>query len=207
MTVQKIAKDNGAGMRSWFIKKAQNARVTMYTKELKWELETAAPERRATILALASFLRVDAFNDDIPATVLDRPLDYSRGDLMRFFEMLEDIREASALKEKRLKKSGFPLPDFAVAHFKVSNRALEVWMCTIGAGIVPDRRDDVRQIWQHLAGALSSLPTAILRLHEIEAKTAEMTGASDRMFQGIDTNVWLDACRFVPSAFVSEFKL
>lgn len=198
-------------MLGWLAKKGQNSRVYMCVKEVKWELETGTQVHRATILAMASLLRVKVL-EDFPTSVMDRPLDYSREDLMRFYEMLENIRNMATLHRERLQKSmaslGMALPDFAIAHAKVSNRALEVWMCTLGAGIVPDQRDEVRQIWRYLSGSFPYLATGIANLRKTEQMTARATGSPESgMFGDMETNKWLEASRFVPSAFVNELKL
>ena len=44
-------------MFGWLQKKSENARVHMCVKELKWDLESASPLRRAKILAMAQLLR------------------------------------------------------------------------------------------------------------------------------------------------------
>jgi hypothetical protein len=79
---------------------------------------------------------------------------------------------------------------------KNAQRGLEIWMCTLGAGIVPKCRDDVRLIWSYLVGSMSSLPVAIQELRSIERRTTEMTGqASTEMFGNITTEQWMEFCR------------
>ena len=81
-------------------------------------------------------------------------------------------------------------------------------MSTLGAGIVTDRRDDVRAIWAYLAGSFAHIDEAILHLRRVEEKMAAMTGVHDLViFAMIDTRKWDNLCRFVPSAFVKELNL
>lgn len=133
-------------MLGWLAKKGQQSRVYMCIKEVKWDLESADAVRRAMIVAMATIIRVDVIEGSgLPQEVLNRPLDYSRDDLMRFYVQLEDIRNANNLQiqnvQKMMRRFGTELPDFAIEHAKLTGRALEVWMCTIGAGIAVDRRD------------------------------------------------------------------
>ena len=80
-------------------------------------------------------------------------------------------------------------------------------MCTLGAGIVPKCRDDVRLIWSYLVGSylvgsMSSLPVAIRELGSIERRTTEMAGqGSTEMFGNITPEQWMEFCRYVPSSF------
>ena len=200
-------------MFGWLAKKGQQSRVYMCIKEVKWELESSDSVRQATILAMASILRLEAIEGaGVPHDVLDRPLDYSRDDLMRFYEQLEGIRNANALQlqhvQKMMRRFGAELPDFAVEHAKNTGRGLEVWMSTIGAGIAADRRDDVREIWRIMISSTGSLPEAFKRLRATEQRTAEMTGATGpKMFNEIDDQSWSEVCRFIPSVFVKELRL
>jgi hypothetical protein len=197
-------------MFDWLAKKGQNSRVYMCIKEVKWDLEVAAPLKRATILALAQLLRADALSEaGLSADVLDRPLDYCRDHLMRYYELLETWRNSNILQieavRANMRRLGMILPTFAVDHATTTGRALEIWMCTLGAGIVTERRDDVRAIWSYLSCSLNNLDQAFQNLQELEQKTAAMTGSCDTsMFSTLDISDWKDLCRFVPSAFAKE---
>jgi hypothetical protein len=197
-------------MVGWLAKKMQNSRVYMCIKEVKWELETTGKEHHATILALGHYFRREMFNDvEFPSEVIDRPLDYSRDDLMRFYGMMEDIRNGVSMQieqtEKNMGKFGMELPEASIQHAKNTRRALEVWMCTVGAGVVIDRRDDVRDIWKYLSASRGHLEQAILGIRLVEQTTAEMTGMpSEGMFGVLDIEEWIAACEFVPSIFVKE---
>jgi hypothetical protein len=196
-------------MVGWLAKKAQNSRVYMCIKEVKWELETATPLRQATILALAQYFRGRMLREmDVPDAMLDKPLDYSRSDLWSIYDILETLRNQNTLQLdatiKNARRIGMELPQFSIDHAKATSRALEVWMATLGAGIVPDRRDDVRAIWSHLSGSLEHVEEAIIQLRTVEQRTSEMTGMpAEEMFAEINPNDWLAYCRFVPSALSS----
>ena len=96
------------------------------------------------------------------------------------------------------------MPVFAVEQSKNANRGIEIWMCTVGAGIVPDRRDEVRQIWAMLSQGVSVAPEAMRRLEEIAKLTENATGAkASGMFEELAPDQWLAAADFVPSAFRS----
>ncbi|QQS11557.1 MAG: hypothetical protein IPK81_18585 [Rhodospirillales bacterium] len=200
-------------MLGWLVKKGQNSRVYMCVKEVKWEVEAADATRRASLLALAQLYRVELF-DEYPgiASAIDRPLDFGREDLMRFYEMLEDIRNAANLNlestQKTFRRLGGELPDFAVKHAKLTTRALEIWMCTVGAGIQPSLRDDVRAIWRDLQGASKDITKGIDHLREVESRTAATTGGSGpAMFAGVDTDRWIEVSKYVPAGFSKELRL
>jgi hypothetical protein len=199
-------------MFGWLKKKGQDSRVYMCIKEVKWELESGAPTKRAKILAIASVSGKEFFDSgDIPISVVDRPLDYSREDLMRFYEVLEDIRNNNTLQishtKKMMRKFGMEFPTFAEEHAKLTGRSLEVWMATVGAGIAIDRRDDVREIWNLLTQSKPSLDEAMDEIVETENKTMEMTGQEEGMFSGYDREEWKMACNFLPAQFSKELNI
>ncbi len=200
-------------MFGWINKKGQNARIFMCIKELLWDLESSSPLRRAKMVAYSSVYRM-AWTEEgvlIYEDVLSRPFDYSRDDLMKIYEEHEDLRNNGALELEQIKKKhmrihGFDLPAFAIEQSKLTRRALEILMCTIGVGIVPERRAEVRKIWRYLIDSFPQLNEAILSLREQEDKVCKMTGTDERIFPA-DTNLWLDMCRFVPSSLVKELDL
>tara|TARA_B110000967_G_C18877573_1_gene559248 strand:- start:1182 stop:1778 length:597 start_codon:yes stop_codon:yes gene_type:complete len=196
----------------WFTKKLQNSRVVMTVKEVKWDLESGGERRQAKILALASVLGKEFFEGcGIPDDVANRPLDYSRADLMRFYEDLEDIKISMTQQIDGLKKMssrmGMQFPKFAQDHAEDTRRALEIWMVTVGAGIVIDRRDDVRDIWGMLTNSKASLDVVMDEILALEAKTAEMTGEQSMIFSLISREDWKAYCDFVPTQFSKELHI
>jgi hypothetical protein len=213
-------------MLEWLKAKGENSRVFACVKDVKFVLENADEVRRAVILALASFFRMTLLADDQHLLkLLDCPLDYGRDELMSVYRSLEDIRnqmiaefedvqrsvrEDSAAIRRNFSSIGIrttgptEVPEFSVKHAKNVQRSIEIWMCTLGAGIVPARRDDVRLIWRYLVGSISSLPVAIQELRLIESRTAEMTRMPDaKMFGDIKPEQWMEFCRYVPSSFMT----
>lgn len=198
-------------MFGWLMKKGQNSRIYMCIKEVKWELESGDSIKRAKILAISSALRKELFeSSDIPMDVLNRPLDYSRKDLMGFYEFLEDTRNIATQQlvqtKKMMNNFGTELPVFAEDHAKLTSRALEVWMATIGSGIAVDRRDDVREIWSLLTQSKSYLGRAMDEIVGTEHKTEAMTGQGG-MFSEYNQNEWKEACNFVPAQFSKELNI
>ncbi len=199
-------------MLGWLKKKGQDSRIYMCIKEVKWELETADQIKRARILAIASALRNYCFSaGEIPIDVLDRPLDYSRNDLMLFYEYIETIRNNVVQiphTKKMLGKFGMELPAFVEDHAKMTRKALEVWMSTIGSGIATERRDDVRDIWKFLAQSKPFINEAMDQIVDNERTTLKMTGQTDEdgVFVNYDRDEWESACEFVPSQFVTINK-
>ena len=199
-------------MRGWVIKKLQNSRVHMTIKEVKWDLESGGAPRQAKLLALASVLGNDFFTEcDIPHRVAHRPLDYSRSDLIKFYEDLEDIklgitRQLEATKKMVPQIMGIEFPKFAEDHVKDTRRALEIWMATIGAGITVDRRDDVRDIWKLLEQSKPYLDTAMDEILADENKTSDIIGESVSVFSLLARQDWKNYCDFFPSQFSHDLK-
>ena len=199
-------------MVGWLAKKAQNSRVYMCIKEVKWTLESADAIQRAMILALAQLLRGQMVKEsNFPLQVLNRPLDYDRDELMQAYDGFEDIRNQNnqllETTKKNMRRFGANLPQFSIDHAVNVGKSVEFWMSTLGAGVCPERRDDVREIWSYLASSYSHLPEAIVALRKVEELTAEMTGSEDyEMFDLIDED-WLRFCRFFPEAFSRELRL
>jgi len=192
-------------MTLWLKRKSQDSRVYMCLKELRWDLEQSSGLRRAKVAAMAALL---------PTTMLtklghldstfDRPLDFPRDTLMDLYKILEDLRNTGKLQLKRTQRNmsqfGLELPEFAADHAIVSNRALEVWMATIGAGILPNRRDDAREVWSLLHGSRAFLDDAIASIQATEKQTEEMSGQPSAGFSTVYTNSeWKELCEFVPS--------
>jgi hypothetical protein len=207
-------------MLGWLRVKGENSRVFACVKDVKWFLENADETRRAVILALAHFLRMGLVDAE-PAIqrFLDRPFDYERVLLMKVYGILEHSRNLSMGQSETTKRNYVAmrqkaaslglsfegpseLPQFAIQHFKNTQRGMEIWMCTLGAGIAPDRRGDVQLIWSYLMKSMRSLPIAIEELRSVERRTAEMTGVPDGQLFSINSKEWLELCRFVPSPFV-----
>jgi hypothetical protein len=183
----------------------------MSIKEVKWELEAADQTKRATILLLAHHFRHEMTGPGgVPLHVFDRPFDYSRDDLMHFYEILENIRNQNTVAIENTKRSmlrmGMELPEFSIKHAKATGRGLEIWMCTIGAAIAPERRDDVRLIWKMLVDSTDHVPKALEGLEILERQTQEMTGTHGAMFS-IGKPEWIELCSFVPFAFSNELQL
>jgi len=196
----------------WLISKLQNSRVRMTIKEVKWDLESGGERRQAKILALSSVLGKEFFGScGIPQDVVDRPLDYSRSDLIRFYEDLEDIKIGMTRQLDVVKKSsssmGLMFPKFAQDHAEDTRRALEVWMVTVGAGIVVDRRDDVRDIWRMLSRSKASLDIVMDEIVAVEQKSSEMTGEQCMTFSSISRENWKTSCDFMPTQFSKDLHI
>lgn len=196
----------------WFNRKLQNSRVRMTIKEVKWDLESGGERRQAKILALSSILGKEFFDDcGIPQDVVDRPLDYSSSDLIRFYEDLEDIKIGMTQQIDVIKKAsssmGIMFPQFAQDHAEDTRRALEVWMVTVGVGIVVDRRDDVRDIWKMLSRSKASLDVVMDEIIAVEQKSSEMTGEQCMAFSSISRENWKVSCEFMPAQFSKELYI
>lgn len=194
-------------MFSWLVKKEKNARIAMCTNEVKWEIEALDRQQRAEILALAQYLRFEILQSaGIGQNVLDNPLEYTRESLTRHFETMERIRDLTRkelrVTRKDVCRSGNTLPDLSAKYIQNILSALELWMCTVGAGIMPDKKQDVDYIWCVMAASQDCLEQAISSIRKVEAQTASLTGVPrDGMFGRISNDEWLRLCNFMPSAF------
>ena len=189
-------------MLNWVIKKGQNARIWGCTKELLWDLEKSDALRRAKILALASAMRIYLLTEfDFEA--FNQPNNYSREDLMRIYEPLEDLRNASNKELSQLKNNmsgmGMELPNFAKNHMIQNNRGLELWMVTIGTGVNAKCRESVCSCWKFLRDSYSFVPEAIEKIKSSEKQTMEITGSlEDGQFSEINIDSWLELANFTP---------
>jgi len=184
----------------------------MCIKELKWTLEAEGDEYTARVLALAQVLRVQFAADD-PAlrAGLDRPSTFAKSDLFDIYVPLEDLKIKASLQLDaniaNFKRMGMPMPNFAIDHARVSNRALEVWMCTVGGAILPKRRGDVIEIWRSLQSATPHVRGALDQIRSVEARTSAIVGERVDMFATIDDAEWLAECRHVPAEYQNEVRL
>jgi hypothetical protein len=192
-------------MFGWLQKKSENARVHMCVKELKWDLESASPLRRAKILAMAQFLRtgyreIPSFED-----ALENPLDYPREQMALIYTEMENVRNSARVQLSQLKKGfarmGVQPPEEMEDHVLLTNRAIEVWMTLFGCGLAPDVRDDVRKIWEYMSNSKNVLKEAILDLREMSARQAEFTGEDTFETAAPTDKEWLALCEFFPKQF------
>ena len=199
-------------MFDWLEKKGENSRVYMCIKELKWDLEARTKVSRAMVLAMSAVFRNMFVNEGFPANLFNSPFDYSRTDLSKFYNMVEAVRNNSThtLNQTKtmMKKFGIEMPDYSIRHVKTTNKAIEIWMGTVGIGLVPERRDDMRAVWVLLNDSSSELPNAIAMLNKIEMDTLLMLDSSDRgMFAGIVSEDWISSCSYVPKVFVGKLAI
>jgi hypothetical protein len=190
-------------MLTWLARRSEEARVHRCIKEMKWELQWANLVKRATILAMAQGVRV-AFGEAGMAEAFDRPLDCRKEALFDIYRQMEGIRDqtsvALGVAKSNPRRGDVELPELSVEHAKMTTRGVEVWMCTLGAGITPHRYEDVVLIWSYLASSFSHVEQAIRALRDIEKRTREMTGAVGAMLPPIPDGEWKEACAYVPSA-------
>lgn len=201
-------------MFGWLNKKAEHARVSMCIKELKWSLESYSDLKVMKIWATAALLKNEMFgSDSLSEGVLNQPFDYPRNELMQLYSGMEDIRNNNEIQFKQLQKGmqrfEIEIPDFAKEQVEITRRATELWMVTIGAGVVPEKRDEVRKIWSLINDSKGSLSEAIEDLRRVELLTAEVTGFGDsgpHYFNEINTETWISICEFRPRALVASIE-
>ena len=195
-------------MFDWLKKKSENARVYMCVKELKWDLETASPLRRAKILAMAQILRIGF--QDMPSfeDAVENPIDYPRNEIAYMYTSMENMRNSASIQVSQLKKNavqmGFPLPEDMEEHVKLTNRSIEVWMTLFGCGLAPDVRDDVRQIWSYMLQSKNVLKEAMIDLRAMSARQAQITG-QDIFASDMPSDIeWTELCEFTPKQFTKS---
>ena len=191
-------------MFDWLKKKSENARVYMCVKELKWDLETASPIRRAKVLAMAQLLRIGFV--DIPSfkDAIENPLEYPREQMAYMYGTLENMRNSAAMQIPQMKKNsiqilGAELPEEMIDHVKLTNRATEVWMTLFGCGLAPDVREDVRQIWTYMLSSKNHLTSAMSDLRDMAKRQKRFTG--ENIFEDVYDDEWIELCEFIPKQF------
>jgi hypothetical protein len=153
-------------MFKWISQAGEDARVKMCVKSVLWELEMAGMKKRAKILLLAQTNRFQwTSSGAVDLRVLENPLAFPRADMWMVYETLEAARNrltAQAENIKRqLKAVGMPIPPSSEADMKDSVTAIEIWMCVVGMGIVPQARESVWKIWTVMLAAAEHIPDAL----------------------------------------------
>ena len=187
------------------------SKIFMCIKDVKWTLESMPPSDRAYILAMATFTRIKMIQPtlselNLPEDILHQPIKNTESNLYTLYNVLEKLRNSSSFQrtqtEKNLKNLGMPMPEYAKGHAIASERALEVWMCTIGLGITPNKKNDVIEIWKLLINTVDLIDDSIERIYEFLDKTAEDTGAMDtntvELFTSLDKKTWKEESYFTP---------
>jgi hypothetical protein len=91
------------------------------------------------------------------------------------------------------------LSEMLAEHARLATRAVEVWMCTLGAGIIPHSREDVVLIWSYLTSPSSYVERAIADLRHVEQLARDATGGAVVMLPPIAHEDWKKLCTYVPS--------
>ena len=183
------------------------SKIYMCIKELKWALEAMPQSDKGYILALATFVRIklikSALNElNLPEDMLESPLRKSENQLFILYNFLENIRNTSEVQrkqtEKDMKNVGMDLPEYSKGHSIAYERSLEVWMCTLGAGIALNRNKDVNEIWKLLMDSIQMIEVSIEKIMNFADKTSEDTGFVDTqhndLFNSVDSEVWKKEC-------------
>jgi hypothetical protein len=124
---------------------------------------------------------------------------------MYLYKRLEQIilnnrHTGETLRRNQRAISGTDIPSFLQDHWAVVQRSVQVWMCTVGAAIAPERLEDARAVWRHLVGATASAREAIAQLREVGNATGAMYGEAGVDFlSDVDTEEAIKACSFVPN--------
>ena len=187
------------------------SKIFMCIKDVKWTLESMPPTDRAYILAMATFFRIKIIETTIkelnlPESILREPNRQSENNLYSLYNVLEKVRNTNTYQrqqtEKNLKNLGMPMKEYAKGHAIATERAIEVWMCTIGLGISPSKKNDVIEIWKLLINAVDLIDDSIEKIYEFLDKTAEDTGVTDyetvQMFTSLDKKTWKKESYFTP---------
>ena len=170
---------------------------------MKWELQWANLVKRATILAMAQGVRV-TLGDAGTADAFDRLLDCSREALLDIYTKMEAIRDPCSIAldatQSNLRRVDTKVPELSAERAKITTRGVEVWMCTLGAGIAPHRYEDVVLIWSYLASSFSHVDDAIRNLRDIEKRTRQMASVVGAILPPIPDGEWKELCAYVPSS-------
>lgn len=188
--------------------KIGKSKIFMCIKDLKWTIESMPGVDRAYILAMATAIRLTMLKNlfaemNLSEDLLKNPKIYNDNELFTFYTEFEKIRNQSTAQrlatEKNLKKMGMPMPEYAKGHAIASERALEVWMCTLAIGIIEDKKRDIEKIWGMLMESSDLLENAITKIQHHSDKTEQDTGIRDGIFDDIYIDEWAKEGLFMPN--------
>lgn len=124
---------------------------------------------------------------------------------MAIYAALEGVRNQGKMQlehvRKQLRHLNADMPEFTIIHEKLATRAFEVWMCTIGASICPERRDDVQKIWQMLKESIPYINEGVALIKNEEQTIAKITGEITPRFDFLERKDLHLMCNDIPSAF------
>lgn len=187
------------------------SKIFMCIKDVKWALESMPPTDRAYILAMVTFYRIKIIETtikelDFPENILREPIRQSENNLYSLYTVLEKGRNNNTYQreqtEKNLKNLGMPMKEYAKGHAIAAERAIEVWMCTVGLGISPNKKNDVIEIWELLINSVDLIDDSIEKIYEFLDRVTEDTGVNDyetmEMFTSLDKKTWKEESYFTP---------
>ena len=148
-------------------RKAQNGRIVVTTKLMKTLVDTSPADRLASILTMATTLRVK-MSGDVGEVVFLKPHMLPEDELRSIWNFFEDMINSAVSQSARFKKSQFGLPPLVKNQVEVCNHALHLWMMAIGASLVPRLAPDVNYIWDKVAGSIPEVPKALEWYRTIE---------------------------------------
>jgi len=153
-------------------RKLQNGRIIMTSKELKLHLDSCGPEDAATILLLATLLRLESGKDQgaIGEALFFTPNLVPEHELRNYYNFFEDMINKANAQAAAFQKSQFGLPPLIRDQVKFTNHAARLWMVTIGAAIRRESLADAKYIWRKIEASLGSLQNATQRLKTIETQ-------------------------------------
>ena len=172
---------------------------------------------RAQILAISQLERVRLESLGFPVGVLEQPFNFSRDKLYEIFDELNTVRINSLSYNKQYKKNlKRRMGRYAnqiISEIRDENeqltypiRALELWMCTIAGGILPERREDIIGIWSQFRESLPQVGSAINQLI-LDSKNISFLFEEDNNewnYAKIDPDVWKNWCDFVPKPYIID---
>lgn len=203
-------------MPGWLSNKMLSGRVSLHVGLMKTDLQSLPPAKLAVIYAETQIWR-DRFqgtsrqllqsigDTPVPMGMLDNPSMYGRGELVRGYEILEDMRNQGLSMQKQMEKNfrkqtGIPMQPDELEILTLHRRGLEVLMCVVGVGLRPDKVDDLKAIWRLLMQPRDILIGAFETLRARERMLLNSgLGGSEIVYAHIDDDEWLEACEFVPS--------
>jgi len=176
-----------------------NVNLAALTKGIKLDLNSSNFVRKAKLLALCQLLRVDSLEPGF-GELFKKFYMFKSNDLKEMHHAMEKMRLDAREHLKHLMKNfsniGYDVPIELEDHVKATNRALEIWIVTIGTNINPKIRKDVIHIWEMLINSKDYLSPALDEIYIISDKTKEHTGSGPIL---PDKNTWEEYCEFEPT--------
>lgn len=188
----------------WYKRKCENARIVLCVNSLNQAFKSYNDERLGIILVLAQMLRSKVFNEEGFNKALNCPDGASRIELLNYYEVLEKLRLRTFSQAKSnnepLQRMGLGFPPPIIEHTENTCHAIQLWMATLGVGLVPRKSAEMHMVWTKASTLIPYTRQSIAKLRVLE-KLFQKTVKNDAPLFEVDDLEWEHSCYFVPVRF------